>query len=224
MAAGKYSNQPISCVVAITDGKKFTDSKMDFMTELVDFTANHPTTESMKEHTDTKYFPKYYDSAWISQCKEHYPNITLTSTPSTSEGEAELFDVYDLQVAFNEDPSKTSEIPLVHIFNWTDFEAVELGDLEKICKQIEIFNGRAGLESLPTIHCTAGVGRTGVIGIALCLRDPKDQNSLESLLREARKARPETVQSEAQFLVLAELANKHQKNWLCQVKRNPSPR
>ncbi|CCV44679.1 protein tyrosine phosphatase [Yersinia enterocolitica] len=133
-------------------------------------------------------------------------------------------------------PSQINNIavPVIHITNWKDKTALPADEMMALAKRIlELHNEKfniyaaheanrypskavnAKCETLPVIHCSAGVGRTGQLIAAMELINSESLRSLESIIHTLREqGGPDMVQTEDQMKALIDLADKVRKQLL----------
>lgn len=148
------------------------------------------------------------------EIKAYYPSLEETLVEndvtifcSKQENVDDKFIISTYTVS-KEDQSK--EIKRIHYTAWADFSAT---GVEDVLKLIAIVDRHMTNETVPMVHCRAGVGRTGTFITAYNLVHRKKENSYEGektvkeLILAGRVARgPLYVQSKAQLTLLLEIA------------------
>lgn len=149
------------------------------------------------------------------EIKAYYPPVNETLTEkdvsifcSKQENVDDKFIISTYTVS-KEGQSK--EIKRIHYIAWADFNAA---GVEDVLKLIALVDQQMTKESVPMVHCRAGVGRTGTFITAYNLMHRKKENSFEGektlkeLILAGRIARgPLYVQSKVQLRLLLEIAS-----------------
>ncbi|WP_234859611.1 protein-tyrosine phosphatase family protein [Candidatus Williamhamiltonella defendens] len=97
--------------------------------------------------------------------------------------------------------NNTHTVKLLHVTNWPDHGVISSEDTIMLANEVEKHNKRV-------IHCTAGVGRTGVLAATVSMKQQKNHISLQDVIIGLRKQRAaNTVQTRDQLKLLAEIAH-----------------
>ncbi len=151
-----------------------------------------------------------------------YSGVTVSVSEENSEQLGSItVKRYNMKVMVSGD--KTIMIPVVHVTDWPDKTSLNAQDTVALVnyvngiknKKIACYQEQGSKaindnnKLLPVIHCRAGVGRTGQLIAATELKDPESKVGLISVIQNMRTSRaPQMVQTEGQFSVLVQLANK----------------
>ena len=117
------------------------------------------------------------------QTQQHDDLLVKTTDIDKQDG----FDVISLQISTeniygNElDPDTTKEVKIFHYHGWPDHGVPEGDNIKKFHNFMDAVNAQDGQQKT-TVHCRAGVGRTGVF------------IALDQLKQEARNGNPESIQ------------------------------
>jgi protein tyrosine phosphatase len=160
-------------------------------------------------------FPRYFDSQWLEKNRGAFPGIKVTSTAQATSPEGD-YQLHRLQ-AYAENGEQLFALPLIRAVYWPDKGIIDRPLLENIIRLTTDFNAQANSaagtgKAIPLFHCTAGLGRTGVLAAAFRIMDPEDPSSLGEILSGMIRDRSEyMVPTEEQFIFLVSLAKEYGK-------------
>lgn len=115
---------------------------------------------------------------------------------------------YRIEITTN---GKETPISVIHVKNWEDCTTIDPSALEKLVsdinQKIEQKTGQdSGYKSQPFIHCSAGIGRTGVVAGAMEILKPDNKNMPEEIVLQLRETgSSKMVQTTEQFNTLINL-------------------
>ena len=137
-----------------------------------------------------------------------YDDITVTCTEQDAEGVSASYSITDTVTG------ETSKLNRYHVSWWEDKTPLPT---EQLAQLALILGEKDYSTSSVTVHCRAGIGRTGTALVATMLRDQvknnalqpdKVQETVDELILQAREARgPNTVQTAGQRESLVKLAH-----------------
>lgn len=125
--------------------------------------------------------------------------------------------VFRLTIIYGDD---SAEIPVLHVHNWLDHQAVSPDTTSKLIQLIESTVNKSTAtrtsetetdsqiagKNLPVIHCKAGVGRTGQTIAAMAMKKHPDL-SLETIVRDIRASRNDhMIQTNKQMRTLIKIS------------------
>jgi protein tyrosine phosphatase len=87
-------------------------------------------------------------------------------------------------------------LKVIQYLKWNDQDIISLTEFTSLLDMITSLNANKIL-----IHCSAGIGRTGVLAAALYLKN-HDNLSIIDCIVEIRKRRPQSIQTIQQFILL----------------------
>ncbi len=117
---------------------------------------------------------------------------------------------YRIEITAN---GKTTPISVMHVTNWEDCTTIAPSALKKL---VECINRKieqqtrlnSGYKPQPFIHCSAGIGRTGVVAGAIEILKPGNKNMPEEIVLQLRESGcSKMVQTNEQFNTLVQLYN-----------------
>ncbi|MBW5405355.1 protein-tyrosine phosphatase family protein [Morganella morganii] len=115
---------------------------------------------------------------------------------------------YRIEITAN---GKTTPISVIHVKNWEDCTTIDPSTLKKLVsginQKIEQKVGQdSGYNPQPFIHCSAGIGRTGVVAAAMEILKPDNKNMPEEIVLQLRETgSSKMVQTTEQFNTLVNL-------------------
>lgn len=167
----------------------------------------------------TRHLPAYFredkhynDAQYDENNADKYDDVSVrcnidAKSPVKMAGDLNVQN-YTIQITVN---GKTTPISVMHVNNWEDRTTIDINTLktlvsdinQKIDRQIK---ADSSYSPQPFIHCSAGVGRTSVVAIAIELLEPGNVNTPLDIALQLRKTGcSRMVQTEAQFDTLVEL-------------------
>ncbi|MGJ7250339.1 protein-tyrosine phosphatase family protein [Morganella morganii] len=158
-----------------------------------------------KHYNDAKYdkdphSASKYDDVFV-QCKKN------TLLPVKMAGNLSVRN-YRIEITVN---GKTTPISVMHVNNWEDRTTVDTKTLKTLVADINAkidqkTRADSSYSPQPFIHCSAGIGRTGVVAAAMELLKPgNNKTPLDIALQLRKTGCSKMVQTEAQFDTLVHL-------------------
>lgn len=158
-----------------------------------------------KHYNDAKYDKEphsanKYDDVFV-QCKKN------TLLPVKMAGNLSVQN-YRIEITVN---GKTTPISVMHVNNWEDRTTVDTKTLKTLVADINAkidqkTRADSSYSPQPFIHCSAGIGRTGVVAAAMELLKPgNNKTPLDIALQLRKTGCSKMVQTEAQFDTLVHL-------------------
>ncbi len=158
-----------------------------------------------KHYNDAKYdkdphSANKYDDVFV-QCKKN------TLLPVKMAGNLSVRN-YRIEITVN---GKTTPISVMHVNNWEDRTTVDTKTLKTLVADINAkvdqkTRADSSYSPQPFIHCSAGIGRTGVVAAAMELLKPgNNKTPLDIALQLRKTGCSKMVQTEAQFDTLVHL-------------------
>ncbi|MBT0385305.1 protein-tyrosine phosphatase family protein [Morganella morganii] len=158
-----------------------------------------------KHYNDAKYdkdphSANKYDDVFV-QCKKN------TLLPVKMAGNLSVRN-YRIEITVN---GKTTPISVMHVNNWEDRTTVDTKTLKTLVADINAkidqkTRADSSYSPQPFIHCSAGIGRTGVVASAMELLKPgNNKTPLDIALQLRKTGCSKMVQTEAQFDTLVHL-------------------
>lgn len=158
-----------------------------------------------KHYNDAKYdkdphSANKYDDVFV-QCKKN------TLLPVKMAGNLSVRN-YRIEITVD---GKTTPISVMHVNNWEDRTTVDTKTLKTLVADINAkidqkTRADSSYSPQPFIHCSAGIGRTGVVAAAMELLKPgNNKTPLDIALQLRKTGCSKMVQTEAQFDTLVHL-------------------
>lgn len=119
---------------------------------------------------------------------------------------------YRIEITAN---GKTTPLSVMHVTNWEDRTTIEPPTLKKLVSDInQKIEQKVGQDPnyspQPFIHCSAGIGRTGVVAGAIEILKPGNKNTPEEIVLQLRETGSSNmVQTSEQYNTLISLHKEH---------------
>ncbi|ACQ67154.1 tyrosine protein phosphatase [Candidatus Williamhamiltonella defendens] len=188
----KIGEDEVAILTQYPKDNQIEDQLRMYLKEKID----HVTVLSSNKDIECRGLKKYFSP----DCRtEEAVSVTSELTGKNELKDGTTCDHYSLNIRHE---NNTHAVKLLHVTNWPDHGVISSEDTIMLANEVEKHNKRV-------IHCTAGVGRTGVLAATVSMmKQQKNHISLQDVIIGLRKQRAaNTVQTKDQLKLLAEIAH-----------------